>query len=109
MTGKILGKIVGLHYGFGGYQDAQFGLSVTLGGEGYGVSDFWGFWATRPGEHCKWTEEQQIKSFGETAMRIKEIMVEAKVDSLDKLKGAPVEITFDDGTLKEWRILKEVL
>ena len=34
---------------------------------------------------------------------------DAKVNSIDKLKGIPVEVTFEDNMLKEWRILTEVL
>jgi hypothetical protein len=41
--------------------------------------------------------------------RIDKILTDAKVDSVDKLKGKPVEVTFDGTTLKDWRILKEVL
>jgi hypothetical protein len=34
---------------------------------------------------------------------------DAKVNSVDELKGKPVEVTFDGNMLKEWRILTEVL
>jgi hypothetical protein len=34
---------------------------------------------------------------------------DAKVNSVDRLKGVPVEATFDGNLLKEWRILTEVL
>lgn len=29
---KLLGKIVAIHYGLGGYQDSQLGLSIILKG-----------------------------------------------------------------------------
>jgi hypothetical protein len=41
--------------------------------------------------------------------RIDKILTDAKVYSVDKLKGKPVELTFDGNMLKEWRILTEVL
>jgi hypothetical protein len=40
---------------------------------------------------------------------VSKLLKEAKVDSVDKLKGKPVEVTFEGNTLKSWRILTEVL
>lgn len=105
---KQLGKIQHISYGFGGYQDAQFGLSVTLGGDGWGVSDFHGAWATHSA-NCKWSVEDQRSSFADTAEFIRGLLKDANVMSIDKLKGIPVEVSFERMTLKSWRILKEVL
>jgi hypothetical protein len=40
---------------------------------------------------------------------VSKLLKEAKVDSVEKLKGKPIEATFDGNMLKEWRILTEVL
>jgi hypothetical protein len=40
---------------------------------------------------------------------VSKLLKEAKVNSVDKLKGIPVEVTFDGNILKDWRILTEVL
>ena len=40
---------------------------------------------------------------------LSKLLNDAKVDSVDKLKGIPVEVTLEDNTLKEWRVLTEVL
>jgi hypothetical protein len=40
---------------------------------------------------------------------VSKLLRDAKVDSVEKLKGKPIEATFDGNTLKEWRILTEVL
>jgi hypothetical protein len=40
---------------------------------------------------------------------ISSLLKDAKVDSVDKLKGKPVEVTLDGNQLKSWRILTEVL
>jgi hypothetical protein len=40
---------------------------------------------------------------------ISDLLHDAKVDSVEKLKGVPVEILFEGNTLKEWRIFTEVL
>lgn len=103
-----LGKISKVSFGYGGYQDAQFGLSVTLSGESWGVGDFKGFWASRP-THADWTVEDQTRSLGETALYLRDLLRLAKKQEVHELVGVPVEVTFDGNMLKEWRILEEVL
>jgi hypothetical protein len=109
---KRLGKIESVKFGLGGYQDSQLGLSVTLGNGGWGVGDFNGNWDAERikwSEHCKWTEEDRDKGYSETMRYLSKLLNAAKVDSVDKLKGIPVEVTLEDNTLKEWRVLTEVL
>jgi len=104
-----LGKIQTASYGFGGYQDAQFGLSVTLGGEGWGVSDFWGTWAAPPAKYAKWTRHEQLEIHAKTAERIRDLCEKAKVRTVDELKNVPVQAAFDGNLLRSWRVLEEVL
>lgn len=109
---KRLGKIQSVRFGHGGYQDACIGLSVTLGNKGWGVGDFKGTWdpeMIERSEYTKWTEEDRVKGFDETMRLVSKLLKEAKVDSVDKLKDIPVEVTFDGMMLQEWRILTEVL
>ena len=115
---KELGKISHISFGKGGYQDAQFGIWFQFTMQGSGVCDGEGFWTTKWSEHCKWTNESRIKYFGELVMKIAKWCEEAKVGSVDQLKGIPVELTFDGddpsesnwgNKLTSWRILKEVL
>jgi hypothetical protein len=110
---KRIGKIQEVSVGFGGYQDAMLGLSVTLGSDkdGWGVGEFKGFWGpdVDHSERCKWTEEQRRGAHADTMLFIGKILQEAKVSSVDKLRGKPVEVELDFNTLKSWRILTEVL
>jgi hypothetical protein len=109
---KKLGKIQSVRFGHGGYQDACIGLSVTLGDGSWGVNDFKGTWdpeIIKCTEHTKWTEEDRTNNIGEAVRLVSKLLKEAKVDSVDKLKGIPVEATFDGSMLKEWRVLSEVL
>lgn len=108
---KRLAKIRSVKYGFGGYQGAMLGISFDLGGDGWGVSDFWGGWGPdiECTKSCKWTEESRITNHGEVSMRIGKLLREAKVETVDKLKGTPIEVTFDNDSLRSWRVLKEVL
>lgn len=103
------GKIKSIEFGFGGYQDAQLGVSIDLGGKDWGVSDFKGFWATSCTQHCQWTEADRLYSLGETSMWIKILLQKAKKQKLSQLKNVPVAVTFDGTCLKEWRILEEVI
>ena len=107
-----LGKISSVSFGFGGYQDAQIGLWLQFEGESWGVTGAVnGGWSTsiKWSEHCKWTEEGRTKSYAELVREISDLLLVAKVDSVDELLHKPVMVTFDGMMLTEWRILKEVL
>ena len=109
---KKLGKIESVRFGHGGYQDACIGLSVTLGGTGWGVGDFKGSWdpeMIKSSEHTQWTEKDRTNNIDETVRFVSKLLSNAKVNSVDRLKGVPVEATFDGNLLKEWRILTEVI
>jgi hypothetical protein len=109
---KKLGKIESVRFGLGGYQDSQIGLSITLGDGGWGVGDFKGNWdpeRIKWSKNCQWTEEDRDKGYSETMRYLSKLLKDANVSSVDKLKGIPVEVTFDGNILKEWRILTEVL
>ena len=108
---KRIGKINSISLGYGGYQDAQFGLSVDFTSKnGWGVSDFKGCWSTdTKSKGCKWTEKDRDASFAETMRLINKLLSESNKKSLDQLKGTPVEVTFDGNMLKSWRILTEVI
>jgi hypothetical protein len=60
-------------------------------------------------KNCKWTEADRDKQYAEIMRYLSKLLKEAKVDSVDKLKGVPIEATFDGNMLKEWRILTEVI
>ncbi len=108
---KEIGKIKAIHFGFGGYQDAQLGVSVTLGSDtgGWGAGDFKGAWGMEPSEYAKWAVADQTKALGEACLWLRDILKAAKKQTVDQLKGVPVEATFDGNVLKEWRVLKEVI
>lgn len=103
------GKIEHISLGFGGYQDAQFGLTVNLGGKGWAVGDFKGYWGFNPDKRCKWTIEDQAKAFKDVMFLILKLLKEANVNDLYQLKGKPVAVIMENNTLKSWRLLTEVL
>lgn len=111
MIEKKIGKIKSIRFGFGGYQEAMIGVTIDLGSEkdGWGVWDFKGTWGISRSEYAKWTEAERLTALGETAMWVAELLKAANKTSLDQLVGTPVVVTFDGFTMKEWRILTEVL
>lgn len=109
---KKLGKIESVSFGLGGYQGAMLGIHFTLGNSCWGVGDLKGNWDAEQIKHTentKWTEEDRDASYAEIMRYVSKLLKDAKVDSVDKLKGKPIEVTFDGNLLKEWRILTEVL
>ena len=106
---KELGKITHFDVGLGGYDGAMFGMSVTLGGKGWGVQDFDGTWSRQPDEHCKWTVEDQLKLWGVMCRRVATLVAKEKAITRADMVGIPVEVTFNDNSLHSWRILDEVL
>jgi len=109
---KELGKIEKVYFGYGGYQDAQFGVTFVLNFNGKGCVDFIdGGWSedVKVDEYTKWTEKDRQIQRAEMVKRVNKLLKEAKVKTIDELKGKPIEITNEGLTLKSWRILTEVL
>lgn len=112
MERKELGKVQRFDVGLGGYQGVMLGVSIDLGGAGWGVSDFKGFWSPsqiQRSDSAQWTEESRSKAFDEVMRFIDKTLHEAKVKQTHELVGIPVEVTFENTTLKSWRVLTEVL
>lgn len=110
---KQIGKIERFSVGHGGRDDVMFGVSVTLSGPGWGVSDFKGVWSPAafgpPPDYAKWNEEDRDRDISATFRWLDQLLKDAKVKDVRDLVGKPIEATFDDQLLKSWRILTEVL
>ncbi len=109
MTETKLGKIQRFDIGMGGYDEAMFGLTVTLGGPGWGVGDFDGTWAHEPDAHCKWTRHDQMELWANMCVRVRNLMQKAKVQTCADMVGIPIEARFENNRLVSWRVLEEVL
>lgn len=110
MSKKYLGKIESVQFGFVGYQDAMMGLRVSIDMKGSGVTaQITGGWIVERSKDTQWSEKDRIIEHGEMLLKVTEILKQAKVDCVSKLKGIPVECTFEGLELKSWRVLEEVL
>jgi len=109
---KELGKIEKVYFGYGGYQDAQFGLTVELSFGGCGSFDFisggWGE-TVQVDQYTKWTEKDRQIQRAEMVKKVNKLLQDAKVKTIDELKGKPIEVINEGLKLKSWRILTEVL
>ena len=108
----LIGKIESVSFGLGGYQDAQLGIGFTLSGKGWGVCDFRGYWDQKmiaQSANCKWSEADRDKEYAETMRYVSKLLSDAKRDTVDRLKGKPIEANFDRNVLKSWRILTEAI
>jgi hypothetical protein len=109
MMEKRIGNIESVRFGTGGYQDCQLGLGLTFLAGGYGVGTFIGDWNLKRSDTAKWTEQDRREGFADLMWKISDLLRAANVDDVYKLKGVPVELTFDGNMLKDWRILAEVV
>lgn len=106
---RELGKISSVRFGWGGYQDAQLGLSLSFSMKGSGVGTFVGAWGIERSEYAKWTEEDRLRQLGEAVMKLGSMLSKAHKTDVTQLVGIPVELTFEGNTLHDWRLLEEVL
>ena len=94
---KELGKIEKATFG---YSDYLFGLHLTLSGAGWGVSKSYAY------STMAYLGYERIEGI---ILEIQGLLDDAKVKTIDKLIGKPVEVTFENNLLKSLRILTEVL
>ena len=108
MQDKILGKLTNVKFGI---KEGRIGLFFTLSGA-YSCSSHYCCWnpeQVEVTEHTKWTEDDRDKELAFLMRKVSKLLSDAKVDDITKLNNIPVEFTFKDGLLSEWRILTEVL
>jgi len=107
-----LGKIEKVNFGIDGYQGSCLGLFVTISCGSICVMNnksMWDYNLVEYTEDCKWTEDDRDKEAIDIMKYISNLLQDAKVLTVDELKGIPIEATFDGMILKSWRILTEVL
>lgn len=112
MTEKKLGKISQVRFGHGGYQDAMLGIHLTFTGEGWGVDTSIAHWDAEQipcSDRSKWSEQDRDNWYASTMRRVSTLLADAKVRDVMALMNKPVEVTFEDNTLKGWRLLTEVI
>jgi hypothetical protein len=107
---KILGKIENVKFGI--IDDYPFLMGVIFsfnltGGTGVGCG---GKYTVNTGINCKWAyPEERNEAIARRWDFIYNLLKDAKVDSVERLKGMPVEVSIDGNCFQDFRILTEVL
>lgn len=108
MTEKRLGKIDFAE--FGTFKDYPFLIGLQLGFSmgGSGIMDG-GKFTVNISPECKWSLEERNEGITKTVEKINSILKDAKVNYVSELINKPVEVTIENNTFKDFRILTEVL
>jgi hypothetical protein len=104
-----LGKIGYAEFGVINDYPFMLGLQLEFSFSGSGCGDG-GKYSVNITDSCKWDSDQQKYEAYERILKFTyETLKKAKVDSVSKLKGIPVEVTMENNWFKDFRILEEVL
>lgn len=109
MTEKILGKITFAE--FGTIDDYPFCIGMQLGfslAGGCGIMDG-GKYTVNISPNRKWGDISRADAIVESVEFVNKILKDAKVNYVSQLINKPVEVTIEDNTFKDFRILTEVL
>lgn len=102
MTTKELGKITFAE--FGTVRDYPFLIGLQLGFRMDG-----GKYTVNISPECKWKEMNREATIIKSIEEVNRILEDAKANYVSELLNKPVEVTMEDNTFKDFRILTEVL
>ena len=109
MVEKVLGKIKKAEYGMVRDYPFLFGLQLYFNlGDGTSIG-CGSRYTVNIGEACKWTTEERQCGITKSVDEVHKILKDAKIDYVSELVGKPVEVTIENNTFKDFRILTEVL
>ena len=109
MTGKILGKITFAE--FGTFTDYPFIIGLQLGfnlADKSGIMDG-GKYTVNINPACRWGDQSRADAITKSVEFVDKILRDAKINYVSQLVGKPVEVTIENSTFKDFRILTEVL
>lgn len=108
MTTKKLGKITFAE--FGTIRDYPFLIGLQLGFRmgGSGVSDG-GKYTVNISKNANWRDLNREATITKHIEEVDRILEDAKVNYVSELLNKPVEVTMENNTFKDFRILTEVL
>lgn len=105
---KELGKITFAEYGT--IRDYPFLIGLQLGFSMSGASIMdGGKYTVNISPECKWKELNREETVTKSIEEVDRILEDAKVNYVSELLNKPVEVTMENNTFKDFRILTEVL
>ena len=109
MAEKFLGKITRAEFGTVKEYPFLIGLQLNFSFGNSDVSDG-GKYTLNIDKQCKiWKENQRSQAVTANIENVYELLNSAKVNYISQLVGKPVEVTIEDNSFKDFRILTEVL
>lgn len=109
MTGKLLGKISDVRFGFIPDYPFLFGLDLTFKLSDSSYIGTGGQYTVNISEACKWSEEERNAALIDMINQVIKVMKDAEITNISDLKNKPVEVTIDQNIFQDFRILTEVL
>ena len=108
MTEKFLGKITSAK--FGTVKDYPFlmGLQLRFSFNGSSIGDG-GKYTVNLSNHCNWENKNRSETIEKSIEFINKILEDAKCNYVNELINKPVELTIENNTFKDFRILTEVI
>lgn len=103
-----LGKITKASFGVVDDRPYLIGLQLFFESSSWGVGDG-GKYMMNNSDTCRYKDGQREQAALRVIQQVHDLLAEAKVDSVAKLVGKPVEVTFDGNMFHSFRILTEVL
>lgn len=109
MIEKVLGKIDFAEYGT--FEDRPFLMGLQLGFKMQTCGVMSGaIYTVNMSDECLWdSAEEREQTITKYVDKVYEILQQAGVNYVSELKNIPVEITLENNTFKDFRILTEVL
>lgn len=108
MKEKLLGKIDYAEYGTMKDYPFLIGLQLGFSMNGCGVMDG-GKYCINISADCKWKDQNRENAITKSVEYIRDILKDAKVNYVSELINKPVEVTIENNTFRDFRILTEVL
>lgn len=108
MVTKELGKITFAEYGTIRDYPSCIGLQLGFRMGGSAVMDG-GKYTVNISPEAKWKELNREATITKTIEEVDRILKDAKVNYVSELENKPVEVTMENNTFKDFRILTEVL
>lgn len=108
MPEKVLGKIDFAEFGTIKEYPFLIGLQLGFSMVGSGIMDG-GKYTVNISPECKWKDNEREKVITQTMVFVADILKDAKVNYISELINKPVEVTIENSTFKDFRILTEVL
>lgn len=109
MTGKLLGKISDVRFGFIPDYPFLFGLDLTFKLSDSSYIGTGGQYTVNISEACKWSEEERNAALIDMINQVIKVMKDAEITNISDLKNKPVEVTINQNIFQDFRILTEVL